>query len=330
MGKINILTSTGSTEALPLVSAFKSDNNNYVILDSEKTGSMGLPIINVCKLTTKLEKISDPTEWQNVKNCLKGIISGTNFEYVKVDENMNADEAYYTPLTLPQASFDLIRSRYNVGESVNNELNPAVEVAPVEAQATPTVTPEVPVVTPDIPVIGPVEPVMPEAPASNIDVAMTPIVDAPTAPVVDVAPNIAPEVVENPVAPAVEAPVFDSVPSATPIETPTMPEVTVAPSMSSPSIKEPFMNFDADKETFLKACENMFDALVSKYQKEIALKEEELSRKEQEINLKMQNASEHLANAEAREQVANIALDNASQVMNAIPQVPVADIPAGV
>ena len=79
------------------------------------------------------------------------------------------------------------------------------------------------------------------------------------------------------------------------------------------------MNFEEDKETFLKACENMFDALVAKYQKELNRleeKEQELTKKEQEINIKMNDAKEHLANAEAREQVANIVHDNAQKVMD--------------
>ena len=56
----------------------------------------------------------------------------------------------------------------------------------------------------------------------------------------------------------------------------------------------------------------MFDALISKYQKELSSleqKEQELARKEAEIN-------ERLKNAAAREQVANIAHDNAQKVMD--------------
>ena len=63
----------------------------------------------------------------------------------------------------------------------------------------------------------------------------------------------------------------------------------------------------------------MFDALVAKYQKELNSleeKEQELTKKEQEINIKMNDAKEHLANAEAREQVANIVHDNAQKVMD--------------
>jgi len=81
---------------------------------------MGLPIIYVAKYTDKFEKISDVNEWQSVKNYLKGIINGTNFEYIKLPENIIADEVYYTPLTLPQASFDAIKNRYEVDNKSNN------------------------------------------------------------------------------------------------------------------------------------------------------------------------------------------------------------------
>ena len=42
----------------------------------------------------------------------------------------------------------------------------------------------------------------------------------------------------------------------------------------------------------------------------------EIKRQETEIANKMASASEHLANAEAREQVANIAHDNAQKIMD--------------
>lgn len=117
--------------------------------------------------------------------------------------------------------------------------------------------------------------------------------------------------------------------SSTTVEqpTPNVAQNNVEPAAASvigqPTIQEPKinskMNFEEDKETFLKACENMFDALVAKYQKELNRleeKEQELTKKEQEINIKMNDAKEHLANAEAREQVANIVHDNAQKVMD--------------
>ena len=58
MAKINVIKPTGS-DMLSLLSAFKTENLTYVIFDSEKVGSMGLPIIYISKLTDKLEKVMD-------------------------------------------------------------------------------------------------------------------------------------------------------------------------------------------------------------------------------------------------------------------------------
>lgn len=312
MAKINITKPTNEVEVLALLSAFKADNNTYIIFDSERIGSMGLPIIYISKYTDKLEKITDTDEWQNVKNYLKGIINGTSFEYIKVDENLISDEAYYTPLTLPTTSFDTIKNRYVI---VDNSTAPVLE--PInEIPATP--------VMPDNNVV------------SNADVASTLV-----SPIAEDVQNVVPDVA--PVAPAV-MPSIEAIPKVSPIspvlepinESPedlSMPNNNVVPSTEviSPNFtaepvvetktieKESNANFDMDKETFLKACENMFDALVSKYQKELTdleRREKELAIKEQEISNKMASASEALANAEAKEQVANIAHDNAQKVMD--------------
>ena len=317
MAKINITKPTGNVESLNILSAFKAENNTYVVLDGEKMGSMGLPIIYVAKYTTKLEKINDANEWQSVKNYLKGIISGTNFEYVKVGENISADEAYYTPLTLPQTSFDAIKNRYVVKEE--NASNAATSEAP---------TPQ-----------SEVTPVMPTpSPVSNSTMNVTPAVASTptqTAPQTESVMNLIDEAYTNnninninnnmvnnnqpSVVPTPPAPEMNTVKPVTP------PEPVVAAPRAVPTpqteTKEsiPAMNFDNDKETFLKACENMFDALISKYQKELsALEEREkaLEAKEAEINARLKDANEHLANAEAREQVANIAHDNAQKVMD--------------
>lgn len=342
MAKINIVKPTGS-EILSLLSAFKVEDLTYVIFDSEKVGSMGLPIIYISKLNEKLEKVMDDNEWQSVKNSLKGIINGTNFEYVKVNDNLNANEVFYTPLTLPQSSFDLIKSRYvvtngdssesakvleqpNISEGVNTEASVSEIVSPdvskqdeVIPVATPIVpetsevtqisTPEAvtptPMVTEEVkqPEIPTIEPVMPTVNAeSNASYVAT--------------PNVVPEQPQIPVVEPAPAPI---------------PEVQPVPQVSEPikAVEEipkeaPVIKFDTnifvqDKETFLKACENMFDALVSKYQKQLddlERREQNLKTKELEVENKLNDASEHLANAEAREQVANIAHDNAQRVMD--------------
>lgn len=302
MAKINITKPTGNVESLNLISAFKGEGNIYVVLDSEKMGSMGLPIIYVSKYTNKLEKINDQNEWQSVKNYLKGIISGTNFEYVKINANIGADEAYYTPLTLPQASFDVIKNRYVVEENpIGNDNN--TNTAPI--MPNPNITSNTEVY------------VSPITSTSNIsDSESSSVMN-----LIDEAYKKEP-IVNNENISNVESPIPNSIPKNIPEPSNSLKEEinnkeTIL--TTSSLINSNLMNFDNDKETFLKACENMFDALVSKYQKELndlKLKEQELMKKESEINAKLKDANEHLANAEAREQVANIAHDNAQRVMD--------------
>ena len=315
MARLNITKPTGNVDSLNLISAFKAENNTYVVLDSEKMGTMGLPIIYISKYTTKLEKINNDTEWQNVKNYLKGIISGTNFEYVKIGDNLTADEAYYTPLTLPQNSFDAIKNRYVITEAptatpTKTEASLVMPSPSTTSNATVNVSPITP--PPVKPTLEPqqesVMNLIDEAYRANTPVApapnQTPVTPPPVMPEAPVTPQPAPA---SPKAPAVNPAPVRTEPST----------VTPAPSVA-PSSTIPTINFDNDKETFLKACENMFDALVSKYQKEFTAleqKEQELKQKEAEINAKLKDANEHLANAEAKETVANIAHDNAKKVM---------------
>lgn len=306
MAKINITKPTGMIESLNVISAFKAENNTYVVLDSEKMGSMGLPIIYVSKYTSKLEKINDANEWQSVKNYLKGIISGTNFEYIKLPDNINADEAFYTPLTLPSASFDAIKSRYVIPEDTKSNEGTVAVTTEVNQVASAPVMPSVN--TP-----------------SNQNINVSPVAPAPVIPKEPEQTNTMMNLIDQ----AYTMPNVASTP--TPVveqPTPNVPQnsvesVATSVNITQPTIQEPkinsTMNFEDDKETFLKACENMFDALVAKYQKELNRleeKEQELARKEQEINIKMNNANEHLRNAEAREQVANIVHDNAQKVMD--------------
>ena len=338
MAKVNITKPTGNSESLNLISAFKVENNTYVVLDSEKMGSMGLPIIYVCKYTNKLEKINDANEWQSVKNYLKGIISGTNFEYVKIGDNLTSDEAYYTPLTLPEASFNAIKTRYVVTESTSTDSTDAPTSAPFNAEVTPvmpsasTMSNVAVNVTPLEPAVASVEPTQ-TAPDANTESVMNLINEATnmnnnTFTMPNIANNSvpqaspqAPEVVPTPVEPV--QPVQVAPTSVAPVEPPKVeepkPVVTQVETKVEPEPSHIIANFENDKETFLKACENMFDALIAKYQKQLndlEQREQELRKKEAEINTKMKDANEHLRNAEAKEAVANIAHDNAKRVMD--------------
>ncbi len=100
MGKIKLNLNSGAIVEKPLINAFSANNNSYVILDNEVNGSMGLPIILVCKLfDNRLVKITDQNEWQIVKEYLKNIIAGGKVEFLKVNDNLAADDIYYTQLT---------------------------------------------------------------------------------------------------------------------------------------------------------------------------------------------------------------------------------------
>lgn len=234
MEKLKINTVSGNVLEKPIVTAFKSNGGEYVVLDNEMNGTMGLPIILVSKLENGSLVIVPDSEWNAVKEALRLIISGNQMEYVNVRNVLSSEDTFFKQLTLPVASFEALKNSYKpvVHEEVTLE-TPKVNVEPV-VQATPVQTPEVvesPIVMNDAPVApqmpeasAPVTPIMPEAPVEAQSVAEVPAYTEKVAPM--------PSVEEIPEE-------HDDVP----------------------------VDFTADKEAFLKACENMFDALVAKFNK---------------------------------------------------------------
>ena len=234
MEKLKINTVSGNVLEKPIVTAFKSNGGEYVVLDNEMNGTMGLPIILVSKLVNGSLVIVPDSEWNAVKEALRLIISGNQMEYVNVGNVLSSEDTFFKQLTLPVASFEALKNSYKpvVHEEVTLE-TPKVNVEPV-VQATPVQTPEVvesPIVMNDAPVApqmpeasAPVTPIMPEAPVEAQSVAEVPAYTEKVAPM--------PSVEEIPEE-------HDDVP----------------------------VDFTADKEAFLKACENMFDALVAKFNK---------------------------------------------------------------
>ena len=232
MEKLKINTVSGNVLEKPIVTAFKSNGGEYVVLDNEMNGTMGLPIILVSKLENGSLVIVPDSEWNAVKEALRLIISGNQMEYVNVGNVLSSEDTFFKQLTLPVASFEALKNSYKpvVHEEVTLE-TPEVNVEPV-VQATPVQTPEVvesPIVMNDAPVApqmpeasAPVTPIMPEAPVEAQSVAEVPAYTEKVAPM--------PSVEEIPEE-------HDDVP----------------------------VDFTADKEAFLKACENMFDALVAKF-----------------------------------------------------------------
>ena len=49
VGKIKINMLSGTTIEKPLVTAFKGEHGDYIVLDNEMSGTMGLPIILISK-----------------------------------------------------------------------------------------------------------------------------------------------------------------------------------------------------------------------------------------------------------------------------------------
>ena len=149
MSKIRVNLTSGNVFEKPLVTCFQGTSANYVVFDNEMNGSMGLPIICISKLNgNRLEKIFDQSEWASVKENLKSIISGSTLMYLEVPENLSAQDDFFTQLTLPVASFDVLKRSYNPPKP-EPEVMPAPqpEVAPAPVQPAPEVmeTPASPV-----------------------------------------------------------------------------------------------------------------------------------------------------------------------------------------
>jgi len=137
MSKIRVNLTSGNVFEKPLVTCFQGTSANYVVFDNEMNGSMGLPIICISKLNgNRLEKIFDQSEWASVKENLKSIISGSTLMYLEVPENLSAQDDFFTQLTLPVASFDVLKRSYNPPKP-EPEVMPAPqpEVAPAPAPA---------------------------------------------------------------------------------------------------------------------------------------------------------------------------------------------------
>lgn len=249
MKKITVKIASGASVEKPLVTAFKGTNGEYIVLDNEANGSMGLPIILVSKLANGRLTLIDDVEWNAVKESLRMIIAGNQIDYINVTDFLDADDMFYKQLTLPQQSFEALKNAYKPVEDGNAGV---LDAAPVMDVATPTPV-EVPeqVVAPEmnvmdanmaVPNVDAIENVTPTMPEQVIpDVAMP--TNEPIAPIMPATPVQESEVV---------APVEPVVPNVEPI-----PEVTADENVP--------VDFTADKEAFLKACENMFDALVAKF-----------------------------------------------------------------
>lgn len=231
MEKIKINTMSGMNLEKPLVTAFKSNTGEYVVFDNEMNGTMGLPIILVTKLVNNSLSLIPDTEWNSVKEVLRLIISGNQVDYISVGESISAEDNFFKQLTLPVASFEALKNNYKPisVDSLESKVENAAPVLDNVVQKPEVVEPVN--VAPQVqqPVENTV--VMPDAPVQSQTIASV-------NPVMPEAAPVTPEVNQT----VVDAPVEQHVNNT---------EVPV--------------DFTADKKAFLKACENMFDALVAKF-----------------------------------------------------------------
>lgn len=270
MSKVKLNLTSGVSVEKPLINVFSANNTNYIILDNEMNGSMGLPIILVCKIVdNRVVKITDTNEWTTVKEYLKQIIAGNKLDNIVVPNEMAADDIYYTQLTLPIPSFDALKNAYTETKteatqpqmSVDNDLPPDAVVPMMDSVAPVMDSPVI-----ETPVVEPVAPVMPDPVMPQVE---SPIIEQPM-----------PEV--N--APVMDSPIVDSAviePQMPTFEMPTEPVSPVAPEIPMPEVNpEPVMQtmntdvptesiFSSQKEAFMEACENMFDALVQKFERQL-------------------------------------------------------------
>lgn len=297
MAKIKLNLPTGVSVEKTLLNCFKVDNNTYIVFDADSVGSMGLPIILVCKLeNNRVIKIENADEWNRVKGYLKEIISGVNKEYLSLSASVDADEIFYTQLTLPLASFDALKNAYKVDANdigdKNGQSNIIIDLPGANSdESIITATPEVvsgPLSLPDDAIESNVS-----APASNqmpiVENEPTQIVendlsiDLNQAQNMDVSGNetaVANPLISDNIMPsldfqsnAVSNDIADqNVNSATNSESeqsviPVVNEEPILSKLDSENIDiQNNIDYSVDKEAFLKACGNMFDALVSKFQ----------------------------------------------------------------
>ncbi len=244
--RIKVSLNNGTVVEKELITAFKTSIGEYVVLDNEAVGSMGLPIILVSKLNNNnLDKIVDQQEWEQVKEFLKTIISNGNMNYIPVVKELVGAEVFYTQLTLPEASFGALKNNYTIilEEEKTNNANVLPEIPSVEEIPEPTNILEKALEEPvtEQPVLAPVEePVVESVKVSEVE----PVLPVEPQPVVEPTQVVEP------------APVLE------PITTPEIP--TAEP---TPIVEQPVDQNKILKEEFLKSCEELFDNLIEKLNK---------------------------------------------------------------
>lgn len=253
MTKVLLNLASGQQLEKELITSFINDGVKYLIFDGESTGSMGLPIILVGKDSYgKVVGITDADEWKTAKDCLKRIISGEEIEYAYVPGELKADDIYYRQLTLPIASFDLLKNSYVAPDA------PAGDNGGVQGDNTPIfepIQPEDIMSSPSVPNEG--------TPIFNDISQNVAQVETPQA----VAPEVAQVVNQEPI-PMTGFDAFVPEPYQE-NELQSIPQQNIVQEpISNETVQEsnaPFNNYDELKNEFMAGAEKLFDELYKKF-----------------------------------------------------------------
>ncbi len=244
MAKVLLALASGQQSEKELITSFINDGVQYIIFDGESTGSMGLPIILVGKDNYgKVVGITDAEEWKLAKNCLKKIISGEQVEYAYVPSQLNADDIYYRQLTLPIASFDLLKNSYVAPEAPNSSQVTASDNTPI------------------------FEPIQPEdiinSVSSQTGVGETPIFNEPAT---NAAPVTSEQINNNSVSiPGFEAftPEYNN--NQSNLNSNTIDNPSVDTNSTNAALNNNQNNYEELKREFMASAEKLFDDLYKKF-----------------------------------------------------------------
>ena len=312
--KVILNKMNGETEEKKLVAHFKVVDDSkpniknvpILILDKQEMNNGNNVLEFMWEKNGVYQAINDENAWSEVKSVVVDIIKNNahNIEYVNND-NLQADIGPGRSLGLTVAQTDPLTANFK---------NFVSTVAPVKEEAVvETVAPTDVNNVESKPVIE-----APANPQPKVSVVLTNPVVNPANEISEVAPTVN-QPVDDIITPfASDAPAIETVINPEPvIENPVVEPAIEPPVVSGPEIVEEVKENDFDKmqqeiETATREYQEKIKSIVDAYKKKIT---ETIN----EANSLKEQASDHLKNAQAKEQIANMAYQNSVEMSNQAP-----------
>lgn len=290
-GKYIKVNKPSGLEEYKVLNAFEKDGSQYIVLDSKLKDSNQLTITFVSKVNGDSLEYVEGNEWDSlVKQELIAIVKGnSNSVCVETLDAYQAGEQFAHPLALKDEHINILSNNYQL--PVENKMEEVEQQIPE--------------------MINPVEPVVEETPVIEETVTDIPVenVEQP----IEISEMSQQEIVEN----QIIEPVIMEEPQVEITSEPTISDEPVI-SFEQP-VEETYVNepVSVTEESELDDIKNNIISLIDKLKEkenELKIKEEQLNNKEIEINSIKKDAEIALANAQAKEQVAEIAFNNAKTI----------------